>query len=194
MQLLVSQQRPCSRGVQSSSRTFRQEGGFVVTFVDALQSFPKESLFPIFILWVGFGPDAKILNAALLSFIPLFVAPFDAIKNVRRDYVQLFRSFGNTSKLAELRHCRVPQSIPVLHSAIRLGLPLAIVGSVLGEFLGGGEGLGYIIITAGTAFRIDRAFASVYTLAITGIVLLAIVDLVFRIGFRRYFLDAGTHY
>lgn len=164
-----------------------------VTVVDAIQSFPKESLFPIFILWLGFGAEGKILNAMLLATVPLFVTAFEAIRNARSDYVQLFRSFGPASRFAELLQCRLPQSVPAVHAAVRLALPLALVGSVLGEFLGGGVGLGHIIITAATAFRIDRAFASIYILAGVGVLALSVVDITFRVGLGTYFLGVRTH-
>lgn len=160
--------------------------GTFTAVVDTLQSFPKESLFPIFVIWLGFGPESKILNSYLLSIIPLFVSINSSIQSVRTDYIELYRSFSIHS-LGELFQCRIPASVSGIHAALRLAIPLAIVGSVLGEFLGGGNGLGHLIVTSATSFRLDLAFASVYILAVSGVFLLSALDAVFYGVLGRYF-------
>jgi len=158
----------------------------VTAATDFLQSFPKEALFPIFLLWFGFGAQTKVLNAFLLSVIPLLVTLNNSVLNVRSDYVEFFESFS-PNRLRQFFLCRVPASIPAIHSAVRLALPLALIGTVLGEFLGGGQGLGTIILSGSTAFRVDMALASIYTLASIGTISLTLVDVVFFLGLKRYF-------
>ena len=156
--------------------------------IDFMQSFPKESLFPVFFVWFGFGAAPKIVNAALLSVIPLAVVMRNALRNPPTEGLELVRSWG-ASRWQEFLWCRVPYAVPSFHSALRLSIPLAIVGSVLGEFMGGGAGLGSIIMTSGSIFRVDRLFGAIYLLAATGLCALSVVDGVFAATLSRYFWE-----
>jgi NitT/TauT family transport system permease protein len=174
-------------GLLALAYAMARQGRFVSALVDTLQSFPKETLFPIFVLWLGFGPQTKIVNAALLSFIPLFVSAYSPLMFPRRDYQAFYQTFGASNRWRELRVLRLPLAIPGIYAGLRLAIPLALVGSVLGEFLGGGEGLGHVILMGSLAFRIDHSFAAVYLLAITGVLALEIVDAIFLVGLKRFF-------
>lgn len=174
-------------GLLAVAYAMGRQSRLISAVVDTLQSFPKESLFPIFVLWLGFGPQTKILNAALLSFIPLFVSAFQPVMFPRRDYHALYQTFGSGDRWREFSALRLPLAIPGVYAGLRLAVPLSLVGSVLGEFLGGGEGLGHIILMGSLAFRIDYSFAAIYLLAITGVLALEIVDVIFVVGLRRFF-------
>lgn len=149
------------------------------------QSFPRESLLPLIIVWLGFGAASKIANAAMLSFFPVAVIVLHAIVDTRRDYLQLLDSLG-ASKFQQFIYCRLPYAVPAAIGALKVGLPLSLIGAVLGEFMGGGKGLGNIIISAGSAFRIDRVFAAVVVLAIAGTLLHSILSLVEKTVCRRF--------
>jgi len=150
------------------------------------QSFPRESLFPLFLVWLGFGDGPKIMNSFLLSFFPIAVLVLNALINVDESYLKLMRSWY-ASKREEFIYCRLPYAVPQIVSAIKVGLPLALIGAVLGEFLGGSQGLGYLIISSGAQFRVDRIFASIAILAMIGLGFLAIIQLIQNIFLKKYY-------
>lgn len=154
-------------------------------YLTIFQSFPRESLFPLLVVWLGFGMATKVVSAALLSFFPAAIVTLNGLRDVRRDYVTLIRSWG-ADKNEEFLFCRLPATIPTLMGGIRVALPLALIGAVLGEFMGGIGGLGYVIISSGSAFRVDRIFAAIVMLAFIGVSLLAIIELLDRLFLSHY--------
>ena len=157
----------------------------VEPYLIIFQSFPRESLFPLLIVWLGFGMGTKVVNAALLSFFPMAVITLNGLSDVRHDYVDLIRSWG-AGRIEEFLYCRLPAFVPTLISAVKVCLPLALIGAVLGEFMGGNNGLGYIIISSTSASRTDRIFAAVVILAVMGLLMLAAVQLTQRMLLERY--------
>jgi NitT/TauT family transport system permease protein len=98
----------------------------------------------------------------------------------------LIRGWGAT-RAQEFLYCRLPAVVPTLVSAVKVGLPLALIGSVLGEFIGGNHGLGYIIISSGSSFRTDRIFAALVYLASIGLLMLVAIQLVERLLLKRFY-------
>ncbi len=141
------------------------------------QSFPREALVPLFVVWLGFGWMPKVLSAALLAYFPMAVLTANGLLDTRRDYIDLVRSWGAT-RFQELLHCRLPALVPALVGGIgKVCLPLALIGAVLGEMTGGGNyGLGYIVITSGAVSRVDRVFGALLILGATGAGVLAAVN------------------
>jgi ABC-type nitrate/sulfonate/bicarbonate transport system permease component len=157
----------------------------VEPYLTIFQSFPREAFFPLLVVWLGFGSAPKVVNAALLSFFPMAVITLNSLLNTRTDYVQLIRSW-RASRLQEFLFCRLPAAVPELLSALRICFPLALIGAVLGEFLGGSSGLGYIIVSSGSNFRIDRVFAAIAVLAMGGLAVVAALDALRMTILRRY--------
>ena len=158
----------------------------VEPYLTIFQSFPREALFPIFVVWFGFGMTTKIINATLLSFLPMAMVTLAATTNVRKDYVELIQTWG-ANKWQEFLHCRLPSAVPQIVAGVKVAVPLALVGAVLAEFMGGNDGLGYIIISSGSTFRTDRLFGAVIILAFTGLFIFVIVNAITSRLFRRYF-------
>jgi ABC-type nitrate/sulfonate/bicarbonate transport system permease component len=157
----------------------------VEPYLIIFQSFPREALFPLLIVWLGFGMATKVVNAGLLSFFPMAVITLNGLLDVRHDYVDLIRSWG-ANRGEEFLYCRLPTVIPTLVSAIKVCLPLALIGAVLGEFMGGNSGLGYIIISSTSASRTDRIFAAIVILAGVGLLMLSAIQLAQRAFLERY--------
>ncbi len=150
------------------------------------QSFPRESLLPLIVVWMGFGSAPKVVSAALLCFFPMAILTASGLQDTRKDYVELVRSWG-ASPFQELIHCRLPAAIPALVSALgKVCLPLALIGAVLGEMTGGGnDGLGYIIVTSGAVSRVDRIFGAIVVLGLIGTVMLATITAI-QTTLRRF--------
>ena len=77
-----------------------------------------------------------MVNAALLSFFPVAVIVLSGLTDTRQDYVDLIRGWGAT-KLEIFIHCRIPAFIPTFVSAVKVAWPLSLIGTILGEFIGG---------------------------------------------------------
>jgi NitT/TauT family transport system permease protein len=170
-------------GLVAYSRALRW---IIEPYLIVFQSFPREALFPLFVVWLGFGAATKMVSASLLSFFPVAVLTLNGLLDVRRDYVELIRGWGAT-RAQEFLYCRLPAVVPTLVSAVKVGLPLALIGSVLGEFIGGNHGLGYIIMSSGSAFRTDRIFAALVFLAAMGLLLLTSIQLIERLLLKRFY-------
>lgn len=171
-----------------SASMFRPVRWIVEPYLGLAQSFPRESLFPLFVVWLGFGALPKMLSSGLLACFPMAVITLDALSSTRGDYLLLLSSW-KASRWQTFLHCRLPAAIPAMIGGLKVCLPLALIGAVLGEFLGGSEGLGYIIVSSGSAFRVDRIFAAIVVLAAAGSGLVALVEVVRATAARRFYLE-----
>jgi len=160
----------------------------VEPYLVVFQSFPRESLFPLLVVWLGFGAATKIVSASLLSFFPVAIITLNGLLDVRSDYLELIRGWGAT-RTQEFLHCRLPAVVPTLVSAVKVGFPLALIGAVLGEFMGGSSGLGYVIISSGSAFRTDRIFAALVFLIAIGLLMLISVQIMERSILKRFYQE-----
>jgi NitT/TauT family transport system permease protein len=159
-------------GVAALSRRLRW---VTEPYFGLFQSFPKEALLPLLVVWLGFGNAPKMVSAGLLAFFPMAVITLNSLTDTRDDYLRLMESW-KASRLQVFLHCRAPAALPALVAGLKVCLPLALIGAVLGEFLGGNGGLGYLINAAGGAARIDRLFAAVAVLALGGTLIVGAID------------------
>lgn len=164
---------------------FRSVRWVVEPYLVIFQSFPREALVPVIIVWLGFGAGPKILNAAILSFFPMAILTMSSILDTRFDYLELVRNWGS-SKWQEYRHCRLPFALYTIAGGLKITVPLALIGAVLGEFMGGNNGLGYVIVSSGANFRMDRSFAAIVLLAMIGIFAFAAVRVIQDIALINY--------
>src|SRR5262245_11510197 len=110
----------------------------------ALQIAPKVAFAPLFIMWMGFTIYPKILVAILIVFFPVMVNVLTAVRTVDPDLVNLARSFKAT-RAQIFWKIEFPASMPPLFAGLRIGSTLAVVGVVVGELVGGNQGLGYLL-------------------------------------------------
>ena len=116
-------------------------------YVLASQVVPKLALGPIFIVWFGFGMTSTIVITALICFFPLLENTMTGLQSVSRNKRDLFRMLG-ASRWQTLIKLKVPSGLPIIMAGVRIAIVLALVGAVVGEFIGGSQGLGASIITA----------------------------------------------
>lgn len=116
-------------------------------FIVGSQALPKTALAPLFVLWFGFGIMPKIILAATICFFPLFENTVVGLRRVDESYLKLFRSTG-ASTWQVFRYLRLINSTPLILISIRVSLLYALIGVVVGEFISGNEGLGFLVISA----------------------------------------------
>ena len=139
-------------------------------FIVALQVMPKVALVPLFIVWFGFGPTSKIVMAAVLAFFPIMTNTILGIKSVDHGHRELMVSLNATS-WQRLRELELPTALPYLLSGAEVGIVLAIIGAIVGEYLGGSQGLGHMAVATMNAFDVPAMFAVIALLTLMGFLL-----------------------
>jgi NitT/TauT family transport system permease protein len=135
-------------------------------FVVASQVVPKVALAPLFVVWFGFGDAPKVIIAAVLAFFPIFTNAVLGVKSIDLGHRDVMTSL-NASAWARFRRLELPSAAPYLLTGMEVGIVLAIIGCVVAQFIGGNDGLGYLLIDSMNAYQTDLLFAVIALL--TGI-------------------------
>ena len=140
----------------------------LMPIVVAIQSIPKVALAPLLIVWFGFGVSSKMVLVALICFFPVFINSFYGFRSANPDLLRLYKAFGS-SRLHVFRQVKLPSAAGSIFAGLQIGVVLALIGAVVGEFVSSKEGLGYLIQSSTLAFDVATMFASVVSLSIIGI-------------------------
>lgn len=146
----------------------------LMPFLVAANAAPKVAFAPIFVAWFGFGIWPKVAMAAFIAFFPLLIDTAAGLASVDREQAKLFRAM-NAGRLQTFVKLKLPNALPFVFAGLKTAAVLAVVGAIVGEFLGGGNGLGALIRIAGSQLAIDRVFAYVALLSVIGYLLYALV-------------------
>ena len=136
-------------------------------FIVATQVVPKVALVPLMIVWFGFGFTSKIVIAAILAFFPIFTNTVLGVKSVERGHRDVMVSL-NATRWMVFRRLELPSSLPYVLTGMEIGIVLAIIGAVVGEFLGGNTGLGYLLVAKMGAYETDALFAVIVHMTMVG--------------------------
>jgi NitT/TauT family transport system permease protein len=149
-------------------------------YLVAAQATPILALAPLFAIWFGPGLESKVLICALIVFFPVAIATMVGIRSVDAGLLELGRSLRAT-RLQVLTTLEVPAALPSILGGMRVGVTLAVVGAIVGEWAGAREGLGVLVnLARGSLFDIPLMFATLVTIAALGVALYALVVLVER--------------
>lgn len=132
-------------------------------YIVASQSIPIVAIAPLLIIWLGPGVLSKILITALIVFFPILVNVIVGVRAVSAELYDLMRSFQST-RWQILRYLEIPAAMPVFLGGIRIGATLAVIGAVVGEFVGADRGLGFLVNVARGMYDTALVFVSVFTL------------------------------
>lgn len=141
----------------------------------ALQSIPKVGLAPIVVVWLGYGLSSKILMAFLFAFFPMLIATMGGLRATPEHLVEHFRALRATF-WQTLWQLRVPSALPQFVDGCKVAMPLAVIGAVVGEFIGSYEGLGNLVMTASGAANSSLTFAALLAVTILSLALYGIVE------------------
>lgn len=136
-------------------------------FIVATQVVPKVALVPLMIVWFGFGFTSKIVIAAILAFFPIFTNTVLGVKSVESGHRDVMVSL-NATRWMVFRRLELPSSLPYILTGMEIGVVLAIIGAVVGEFLGGNSGLGYLLVAKMGAYETDALFAVIAHMTMVG--------------------------
>jgi NitT/TauT family transport system permease protein len=140
------------------------------------QLIPKVAVAPLFIIWLGMGPSSRLAFAVFLSFFPIAVSAATGFRAADRTALRLCRSLTASTWQTFIK-VRVPYAIPHIFAGLKVGVTVAIIGVVIGEFVTAQEGLGYIIMFASSAAETALVFAAIILLCAIGMVLYGAVAL-----------------
>ncbi|MCC7276229.1 MAG: ABC transporter permease [Alphaproteobacteria bacterium] len=152
---------------------------WLLPLVIASQAIPVFALAPLLVLWVGYGLASKIAMAALIIFFPVAANFFDGLRTTPPGWIELARTMG-ARESAILFHMRIPAALPALAQGLRIAAAVAPIGAVIGEWVGSGAGLGYLMLHANGRMQIDLLFAALAVLAAMAIALYYGLDAALR--------------
>jgi len=141
-------------------------------FVVASQVVPKVALVPLFVLWFGFGPTSKVVVSAVIAFFPVLTNTILGLRSIDGGHEDVFRA-ARARPLQRFRMLDLPSALPAILAGMEMAVVLATIGAVVGEYLGGNAGLGYLAVATMNAFQTDRLFAIVLLLTGMGFALFA---------------------
>ena len=144
-----------------------------------LYPIPKVVLLPILLVLFGLGDAPKVVLISLTVFFQVLVAVRDAVRAIPASASVAIRSLGG-SRWDEYRHVDVPATMPAVFTSLRIGVGTAIAVLFIAEAMAGSTGLGYFIMQSWSMVNYPRMFAGIIALALLGVVLYAIFDLVER--------------
>jgi NitT/TauT family transport system permease protein len=155
-------------------------------YLVAAQAVPILALAPLLALWFGPGLLAKVVICGLIVFFPVAVATMVGIRSIDPGLLELARSLRATRRRV-LVDVEIPAALPSIFGGLRIGVTLAVVGAIVGEWAGADKGLGVLVnLARGSLFDIPLLFATLVTIALLGIVCYGLVVLAERrlVGLR----------
>lgn len=140
----------------------------LLPYVVVSQVIPKLALMPLFIVWFGFGLLPTIVVTALICFFPLLENTLTGLAQVPPERLELFRMLG-ASRAQTLWRLKLPTGLPAILAGLRIAVVLALVGVVVGEFIGTSQGLGALIIAAQGSMDTPLMFAVLVLVSLLGL-------------------------
>lgn len=152
---------------------------YVYPYIVALQTVPKIAIAPLFLIWFGYGLMSKVVIAALVCFFPVLVAVMSAFHTTDRDQLNMMHAFG-ASRWQIFKELRIWAALPTIFAGLEVSAVFAVIGALVGEFVGAHVGLGYLITALNFNIDVPGVFAVLIILSVLGTVLHATVRTIGR--------------
>jgi NitT/TauT family transport system permease protein len=140
-----------------------------------MQLVPKIAVAPLFLVWLGFGLESKVLLTILMTFFPLLLASISGFMILDDRLLYLTKSMG-ASSWDTFRYLRFPAALPVIFSGIKTSATIAATAAIVAEFVGANKGLGYVLLRGTSTMDIELVFAVLVVLTIVGIAINYVVE------------------
>ncbi|WP_199515805.1 ABC transporter permease [Nucisporomicrobium flavum] len=147
----------------------------------AFNAVPKVALAPLMLIWFGYGQTPILAMAFMVCFFPIVLSTATGLTSTPADLAELVRSM-DASRLQTFLRVRLPAALPQIFVGLKVGMPLAVIGVVVGEMQYGETGLGMIIVQTSGQGDTATAFAAITLLAVISIVLYYVLVLVERLA------------
>lgn len=143
-------------------------------FLVASQAVPVFALAPLLVIWLGYGIWSKVFMAWVIIFFPITVSLLSGLKSCDPDFRRLFTLMG-AGFWMKLRLLYWPWALPQFFAGVKVGVTVATIGAVIGEWVGAQKGLGYLMIQSNARLNTDLVFACILWLSAMGLGLWALV-------------------
>jgi len=159
----------------------------VLPLLISSQAMPKVAVAPLLLVWFGFGLVPKVLIAFLIAFFPVVINTAVGLAAIEPEKIHLAPSMG-LGAWDTFFKIRLPDALPAIFAGLKISITLAVVGAVVGEFVGGDAGLGYLLMVANGGMDTQLLFAGIVCLTILGVALYLAVELVERLVIPRHII------
>lgn len=140
----------------------------IAPFLVASQAVPVFAIAPLLVVWLGYGIASKVLMAAVIIFFPITVNLLEGFKSCDQEYRVLFQLMGaGFWKTMRMLYWR--WALPHFFAGLKVGVSVATIGAVIGEWVGAQQGLGYLMIQSNARLRVDMVFAAILWLSAMGL-------------------------
>lgn len=146
-------------------------------YLNALNALPKVALAPLFVLWFGLGIASKIALAALLVLFLVFLNTYAGVREVDQDLIDSARLMRAT-RAQLIAKVIIPSAMSWVFAGLKISVPYALIGAVLGEMIAANRGLGYLVQFSGSQFDSAGVFAVLIVIALLAVALNFLVELV----------------
>ena len=148
----------------------------VYPIVIASQTIPTTAIAPLFVLWFGYSIWSRVLVTILITFFPITITVYDGFRSTKREMEELLITYG-ARKTDIFFKLKIPSALPYFFSAIKMAIPLSVIGAAIAEWLGAQSGLGYFSKRMMTQLDGAGVFAPIVLLSVTAMVAVAIVGI-----------------
>jgi NitT/TauT family transport system permease protein len=142
----------------------------------ALNAVPKVALAPLFVIWLGTGAAPKVAIAMLIAIFPILIDTVLGLKSADPDMLAMAR-VNQASRAKMLWKIRFPNALPSIFAGMKVGISFALVGTIVGEFVAGGSGLGHVILVAQGSFDTPTVFVALALLCLLGVLSFKAIEL-----------------
>lgn len=143
----------------------------------ASQTIPTTAIAPLFVLWFGYSIWSKVLVTILITFFPITITVYDGFKSTKREMEELLITYGAGKKDIFIK-LKIPTALPYFFSAIKMAIPLSIIGAAIAEWLGAQSGLGYFSKRMMSQLDGAGVFAPIVLLSVAAMIVVAIVNVI----------------
>ncbi|WP_459500313.1 ABC transporter permease [Bacillus sp. C1] len=153
----------------------------------ASQTIPITALAPLFVLWFGYSIWSKVIVTVLITFFPIAVNTYDGLRSTKKEWEELLVTYGATKKDIFLK-LKLPSALPYFFSALKIAVPLSVIGAAIGEWLGAQAGLGYFSKRMMTQLDGAGVFAPIVLLSLLAIFFVLLVSILEKklISWRKH--------
>ena len=143
------------------------------------QTIPTTAIAPLFVLWFGYGIWSKVLVTVLITFFPITITVYDGLRSAKVEMIELLQTYG-ASRWEIFKKIKIPCALPYFFSAVKMAVPMSVIGAAIGEWLGAKSGLGYFSRRMMTQLDGAGVFAPIVLLAAAAMLAVGIVALLER--------------
>ena len=140
----------------------------IAPFLVASQAVPVFAIAPLLVVWLGYGIASKVLMAAIIIFFPITVTLLEGFKSCDQEYRILFHLMG-AGFWKSMRLLYWKWALPHFFAGLKVGVSVATIGAIIGEWVGAQQGLGYLMIQANARLKVDLVFAAILWLSLMGV-------------------------